>query len=69
MSKPLKHYDAVEKVAILRRHLIERIPVSDFCDQGVSFRTTLVLKAVATLALTTRGLPPSNACPDHAGQP
>ena len=33
MSKPRKHYDAVEKVAILRRHLIERIPVSDLCDQ------------------------------------
>ena len=33
MSKSRKHYDAVEKVAILRRHLIERIPVSDLCDQ------------------------------------
>ena len=33
MSKSRTHYDAVEKVAILRRHLIERIPVSDLCDQ------------------------------------
>ena len=33
MRKPRKHYAAVEKVAILRRHLIERIPVSDLCDQ------------------------------------
>ena len=33
MNKPRKHYTAVEKVAILRRHLIERVPVSDLCDQ------------------------------------
>jgi transposase-like protein len=33
MTKPRKHYSAVEKVAILRRHLLERVPVSDLCDQ------------------------------------
>ena len=33
MNKPRKYYTAVEKVAILRRYLIERIPVSDVCDQ------------------------------------
>jgi transposase len=33
MEKPRKHYSAVEKVAILRRHLVERVPVSDLCDQ------------------------------------
>ena len=33
MNKPRKHYTAVEKVAILRHHLIERVPVSDVCDQ------------------------------------
>ena len=33
MSKPRKHYSAVEKVAILRRHLLARVPVSDLCDQ------------------------------------
>ena len=33
MKKPRKHYAAVEKVAILRRHLLERVPVSDLCDQ------------------------------------
>ena len=32
MRKPRKHYAAVEKVAILRRHLLERVPVSDLCD-------------------------------------
>ena len=33
MTKPRKHYSAVEKVTILRRHLIEGVPVSDLCDQ------------------------------------
>jgi transposase len=33
MKTPRKHYTAVEKVAILRRHLLERLPVSDLCDQ------------------------------------
>jgi hypothetical protein len=28
MMKPRKHYSAVEKVGILRRHLVERVPAS-----------------------------------------
>ena len=32
MRKPRKNYTAAEKVAILRRHLIVHIPVSDLCD-------------------------------------
>ena len=37
MSKSRKHYSAAEKVAILRRHLVERVPISDVCDQhGIS---------------------------------
>ena len=33
MRKPRKHDTPVEKVAILRRHLIDRVPVSDLCDE------------------------------------
>ena len=33
MRKSRKQYTSAEKVAILRRHLIERVPVSDLCDQ------------------------------------
>src|SRR5262245_29134603 len=33
MRKPRKHYTPAEKVAILRRHLIDRVPVSDLRDQ------------------------------------
>jgi transposase-like protein len=31
--KSRKHYTAQEKMAILRRHLIEKVPVSDLCQQ------------------------------------
>jgi transposase len=35
MRKPRKNYTPPEKVAILRRHLIDRVPVSDLCDEYV----------------------------------
>lgn len=33
MRKPKKHYTAEEKVAILRRHLLQQEPVSKLCDE------------------------------------
>jgi transposase len=33
MKKQRKHYSAEEKVAILRRHLLEATPVSTLCDE------------------------------------
>ena len=33
MKKERKHYAAEEKVAILRRHLVEEVPVSELCDK------------------------------------
>jgi transposase-like protein len=33
MRQRRKHFTPTEKVAILRRHLIEKVPVSDLCDQ------------------------------------
>ena len=33
MRKPRKHYTGEEKVAILRRHLLEQEPVSKLCDE------------------------------------
>ena len=33
MRKPRRNYTPVEKVSILRRHLIDRVPVSDLCDE------------------------------------
>ena len=33
MRKTRKNYTAQEKVAILKRHLLEQVPVSDLCDE------------------------------------
>ncbi|MDR3636955.1 MAG: transposase [Isosphaeraceae bacterium] len=33
MRKPRKNYTPVERVAILRCHLIDHVPVSDLCDE------------------------------------
>jgi transposase len=31
--KPRKQYSPTEKIALLRRHLVEKVPVSDLCDE------------------------------------
>jgi transposase len=33
MNKPRRHFSGAEKVAILKRHLIDKVPVSDLCDE------------------------------------
>src|SRR5215210_9396116 len=33
MNKPRRHFSSTEKVAILKRHLIDKVPVSDLCDE------------------------------------
>ena len=33
MKKERKHYTGEEKVAILRRHLLDKVPVSDLCEE------------------------------------
>ena len=33
MAKQRKHYTLEEKVSILRRHLLEHVPVSELCDE------------------------------------
>jgi len=38
MKKQRKHYAPEEKVAILRRHLVEGVPISDLCDELGSSR-------------------------------
>ena len=34
MRKSRKHYTSQEKVALLRKHLIEKVPVSDICREA-----------------------------------
>jgi transposase-like protein len=33
MSKQRKHYSPEEKVSNLRRHLVEKVPISDLCQE------------------------------------
>jgi transposase len=33
MNKPRRYFADHEKVAILKRHLIDKVPVSDLCDE------------------------------------
>ena len=33
MKKERKHYTPEEKVAILRRHLVDKVPVSELCEE------------------------------------
>ena len=33
MNKTRRHFSAQEKVAILKRHLLEKIPISNLCDE------------------------------------
>ena len=33
MRRERKHYTAEEKVAILRRHLLDKVPVSNLCEE------------------------------------
>jgi transposase len=33
MNKPRRHFPNPDKVAILKRHLVDKVPVSDLCDE------------------------------------
>jgi transposase len=33
MDTPRRHFSAPEKVAILKRHLLDKVPVSNLCDE------------------------------------
>ena len=56
MRKPRKNYTPAEKVAILRRHLIDRVPVSDLCDEYQLSPTALLRLAEAVLRERRLGL-------------
>jgi len=43
MKKQRKHYTSEEKVAILRRHLLDKDPVSKLCDE-IGLRATLLYR-------------------------
>jgi transposase-like protein len=46
MKKERKHYSPEEKVAILRRHLLDKEPISKLCDE-LGLQPTVLLREVA----------------------
>ncbi len=34
MSRPRKHFTPEEKVSLLRRHLLEKVPISTLCEEA-----------------------------------
>jgi transposase-like protein len=32
-SKQRRHFDGSQKVAIVKRHLVDKVPISDLCDE------------------------------------
>jgi transposase len=47
MKKTRKHYTAQEKVAILRRHLVDKEPVSKLCDERALQPTEAASKLIS----------------------
>jgi transposase len=41
MVKSRRHFTGTEKVAILKRHLVEKVPISDLCDELDLYPTQL----------------------------
>ncbi len=48
MRKERKHYTGEEKVAILRRHLLDKVPVSDLDHQAEQQRIEFLEKKIQT---------------------
>ena len=60
MRKERKHYTAEEKVAILRRHLLDKVPVSDLCEElasseGANIRLTTLLESAFLSPFSAHG--------------
>lgn len=58
MRKERKHYTAEQKVVVLRRHLLDKVPVSDLCEglrlkPTVFYRWQKVFPAECTCSLAT----------------
>ena len=66
MEKQRKYFTAVDKVKLLRRHLVEKVPVSQVCDQaGIQptqfYRWQQIFFENGTAAFERPGRPKSSA--------
>jgi transposase-like protein len=55
-KQPRRHFSGPEKVAILKRHLLDKVPVSDLCDELQLYPNQVYVHALAVFAMpmTTR---------------
>jgi transposase len=51
MRKERKHFTPEEKVAILRRHLVDKVPVSELCEELGLRPPHLSMRAAVDLVL------------------
>jgi len=56
VKKQRKHYTPEEKVAILRRHLVEGMPISGLCDE-LGLQNGVLPLAEGVLRERSRGFP------------
>ncbi len=66
MRKPRKHYTSVQKAAILRRHLIDRVSVSDLCDEYQLSPTLFYAWQKLFFENGASALERKNSSPEHA---
>ncbi len=76
MKKQGKHYTPKEKVAILSRHLVEGVPISDLCDE-LGLQPTVRMKRITSgwptirpvfrFVLPQRRFPESRSSPRDLG--
>jgi len=68
MRKERKHFSGEEKVAILRRHLLDKVPVSDLCEE-TGLRPTVFYRwqkeffenGAADVGQSVKWIPPTSA--------
>lgn len=65
MKKPRKHYSPDEKVAILRRHLLEHEPISELCDE-LGLQSTVFYRRQKELLKSGSAAFEKKARPNHS---
>jgi transposase len=67
MKKQRKHYTPEEKVAILRRHLLEQVPSSELCDQQ-GLQPTGLLPLAEGVLRERRGCLSAESAANHSAE-
>jgi hypothetical protein len=69
MVKRRKHYTPEEKVCILRRHLVEKVPVSDLCQELEANSARILCRSPSRCQGIATSPAPKPKLPDRLRQP